>query len=171
MGEPGIGKTRILEELAGEARQVRQGFHGEEVQRAQRGRHDVPVVVRHPESERGALADLDDVAIRTPAGALVPLWTVARAELGRSSATVQRADRKRMLRVTADVDARVANANEIIDGLATSVLPRIVADHPGVGVSLEGQRREQSDFMDLITRGALLGLLAVYALLAIPLRS
>jgi len=153
------------------ARQVRQGFHGEEVQRAQRDRDDVPVMVRYPKSERRSLADLDDAAIRTPAGALVPFWTVATAEVGRGSATVQRADRKRTLRVTADVDARVANANEIIASIESNVLPRIIADHSGVGVSLEGQRREQSDFMDSIVRGGLLGLLAVYALIAIPLRS
>lgn len=153
------------------ARQVRQGFHGEEVQRAQRGRDDVPVMVRYPESERGSLADLDAAAIRTATGALVPFWTVATAEVGRGSATVQRADRKRTLRVTADVDARVANANEIIDSLTANDLPRIIADHPGVGVSLEGQRREQSDFMGTLVSGGLMGLMAVYALIAIPLRS
>ncbi|MHC4452849.1 MAG: efflux RND transporter permease subunit, partial [Planctomycetota bacterium] len=153
------------------ARQVRQGFHGEEIQRAQRGRDDVPVFVRYPESERRSLSDLDDIGIRTPSGALVPFWTVATAELGRGSATVQRADRKRTLRVTADVDPSIANANEIVASLATSVLPRIVADHPGVGFSLEGQQQEQSEFMDRLARGALLGLIVVYALIAIPLRS
>jgi multidrug efflux pump subunit AcrB len=84
---------------------------------------------------------------------------------------IQRADRRRTLRVTADVDASVANANEIVASLAASVLPRILAAHPGVGVKLEGQQREQSEFVDLLARGALLGLVAVYALLAIPLRS
>jgi multidrug efflux pump subunit AcrB len=153
------------------ARQVRQGFHGEEVQRAQRGRDDVPVMVRYPEAERRSLADLDDIAIRTPAGARVPFWTVATAEMGRGSTSVQRADRKRTLRITADVDTRVANANEIVASLAASVLPRIMADHPGVGVAIEGQQREQADFMDVIARGAVLGLVAVYAFLAIPLRS
>jgi multidrug efflux pump subunit AcrB len=153
------------------ARQVRQGFHGEEAQRAQRGRDDVPVVVRYPKAERRSLADLDDIAIRTQAGALVPFWTVAAAEVGRGSAMIQRADRRRTLRVTAGVDASVANANEIVASLAASVLPRILAAHPGVGVKLEGQQREQSEFVDLLARGALLGLVAVYALLAIPLRS
>jgi multidrug efflux pump subunit AcrB len=131
----------------------------------------VPVIVRYPKSERRSLSDLDDIAIRTQTGALVPFWTVATAELGRGSAAVQRADRKRTLRVTADVDPGVANANEIIGSLMSSVLPQIVADHPGVGFSLEGRQREQSDFMDTIARGALLGLMAVYAFIAIPLRS
>ncbi len=47
--------------LAELARQVRQGFHGEEVQRIQRGRDDLPVVVRYPRAERGSLGDLESI--------------------------------------------------------------------------------------------------------------
>ncbi len=38
------------------ARQVRQGFYGEEVQRIQRGRDDIRVMLRYPEEERRSLA-------------------------------------------------------------------------------------------------------------------
>jgi multidrug efflux pump subunit AcrB len=153
------------------ARQVRQGFHGAEAQRARRGRDDVPVVVRYPKDERRSFADLDDMAIRTPAGAEMPLWAVARARLARSPAVIQRADRKRTVRVTAGVDSEVANENEIVASLEASVLPRILADHPGVTYSLEGHQREQAEFIETLQRGFGLALVAVFALLAIPLRS
>jgi multidrug efflux pump subunit AcrB len=48
--------------LADLARQVRQAFYGEEAQRVQRGRDDVRVMVRYPESERRSLGDLDNRA-------------------------------------------------------------------------------------------------------------
>ena len=38
------------------ARQVRQGFYGEEAQRIHRGRDDVKVMVRYPETERRSLS-------------------------------------------------------------------------------------------------------------------
>ncbi len=44
------------------SRQVRQAFYGAEAQRIQRGRDDVRVMVRYPESQRRSLADLDDPA-------------------------------------------------------------------------------------------------------------
>jgi multidrug efflux pump subunit AcrB len=153
------------------ARQVRQGFHGEEAQRAQRGRDDVPIVVRYPERERRSLADLDHVTIRTRSGAELPFWAVATADLARGPATVQRADRKRTIRVTADVDPEVANENEIVASLEATALPRILADHPGVTYTLEGHQRQQADFIETLRRGYAIGLVAVFALLAIPLRS
>jgi multidrug efflux pump subunit AcrB len=153
------------------ARQVRQGFHGEEAQRLQRGRDDVPVMVRYPAADRRSLGDLDEVMIRTPSGAEMPFWAVATADVGRGTATIQRADRKRTLRVTADVDRSVTNANHVVDGLEADVLPQILADHPGVGYTLEGHQREQSDFMATLKRGYLMSLVVVFALLAIPLSS
>ncbi|UCD57531.1 MAG: efflux RND transporter permease subunit, partial [Candidatus Hydrogenedentota bacterium] len=50
------------------ARQVRQGFYGEEAQRIQRGRDDIRVMVRYPESERRSLANIEDMRIRLPDG-------------------------------------------------------------------------------------------------------
>ncbi len=51
------------------ARQVRQGFYGEEAQRIQRGRDDVRVMVRYPRQERRSLGDLETMRVRTPEGA------------------------------------------------------------------------------------------------------
>ncbi len=153
------------------ARQLRQGFHGAEAQRAQRGRDDVPVVVRYPASERRSLADLDAIHIRTPLGGEMPFWAVARARLTRGPAHIERADRKRTIRITAGVDAEVANENAIVASLVASELPRIMARHPGTSYTLEGHQREQAEFMDVLRRGYVLGLIIVFALLAIPLRS
>ena len=45
------------------ARQVRQGFYGDEAQRIQRGRDDIRVMVRYPEDQRKSLADVDNIRI------------------------------------------------------------------------------------------------------------
>ena len=63
------------------ARQVRFAFYGSEAQRIQRGQNDVRVMVRFPESERTSIGNLEDMYIRTPAGAEVPFYSVAQFDL------------------------------------------------------------------------------------------
>jgi multidrug efflux pump subunit AcrB len=153
------------------ARQVRQGFHGEEAQRLQRGRDDVRVMVRYPAAERRSMGDLEQMRIRTPAGAQVPFAALAEAAPGRGYASIQRVDRRRAVNVTADVDQGRANANEVLAALRKDVLPLVLAEHPGVRASFEGEHREQAETFEGLGRGLALALLLVFALLAVPLRS
>lgn len=153
------------------ARQVRQAFYGEEAQRVPRGREDIKVMVRFPEDDRGRLATLEQMRIRTPDGAEVPFSSVAEVEEGRGYATIQRADRRRVVSVTAEVDDAIGNANDILTQLDRTILPQLVSDYPGLGYSLEGEQREQRDTIGALRRGFTIALLVIYALMAIPLRS
>lgn len=153
------------------ARQVRRAFYGEEAQRIQRGRDDVKVMVRYPEHQRRSLADLANLRIRTAEGGEVPFYTVARVERGYGFASIQRTDRRRVIGVTADVDQRFANANQVIADVEQSVLPMLLADYPGLSYALEGEQREQAEGLTALSRSYALALFLIYALLAIPLRS
>jgi len=153
------------------ARQVRQAFYGAEAQRIQRGRDDVRVMVRYPQDERRSLADLDELRIRTRDGGEVPFYAVARAEFGRGYATIKRADRQRVIDVTADVDDTQVSANEVISDLRKGFLPALMRDHPGLSYSLEGEQAEQAESLGALFGNYLFALIAIYALLAIPLRS
>ena len=157
--------------LADLGRQVRQAFYGEEAQRIQRGRDDVKVMVRYPASERRSLGDLEQMRVRTPSGAEVPFAVAAEAEIGRGFASIQRKDRQKVVNVTADVDVKVANANEIIADLEANVLPEILGDHPKVRYSLEGEQREQAETMSGLGDSFLFALMMIYILLAIPFKS
>lgn len=153
------------------ARQVRQAFYGEEAQRIQRGRDDVRIMVRYPESQRRSIGDLENMRVRTRDGGEVPFSVVADVELGRGYASIRRVDRRRAINVTADVDETAGNANDIIADLKESVLPAILADHPGVTYSFEGEQREQQETMKDLARGFFFAILVIYALMAIPFRS
>jgi len=157
--------------LADLARQVRQAFYGEEAQRVQRAREEIKVMVRYPQSERRSLADVENMRIRTPDGSEVPFSTVADVEFGRGYATIQRADRRRVINVTADVDAKTTNANQVLADIGASLLPQLVSDYPGLRYSMEGEQREQRETMGALVRGMLISLLVIYALMAIPLAS
>ncbi|GAB4367676.1 MAG: efflux RND transporter permease subunit [Acidobacteriota bacterium] len=152
-------------------RQVRQAFFGEEAQRIQRGRDDVRVMVRYPESERRSLADLAGMRIRTAAGGEIPFGSVARARIGEGYASITRVDRRRAVNVTAEVDETRGNANEILADLQREFLPELKARFPGLTWSFEGQGREQQDTLRGLLRGFAIALVAIYALMAVPFRS
>ncbi len=73
--------------------------------------------------------------------------------------------------MTADVDVTRNNANIVLADLEQNVLPEILADHPGVRYSLEGQQQEQRETMSGLVRGFAIALMVIYALMAIPFRS
>ena len=153
-------------------RQVRFAFYGAEAQSIQRGRDDVKVMVRYPDSERRSLGDLESMRVRTAGGVAVPFSSVATAEPGRGFSAIMRADRQRVINVVASVDeASGANANQILAAVRETDLPRILADHPRVSYSLEGEQRQQSQTFASLRRGFAIALMVMFMLLAIPLRS
>ena len=125
--------------LANLARQVRQAFYGEEVQRIQRGRDYVRVMVRYTADERQSLSTLNNMRIRTIDGSEVPFQTVASAELGRGFSTIRRADRQRIVNVVADVDRSQLTSNEVLADLRTVAIQEIMQNYPRVAYSLEGE--------------------------------
>ncbi len=151
-------------------RQVRQAFYGEEVQRIQRGRHDVRVMLRYPLEHRRSVDNLDRMWIRTPEGGEVPFRSVADVEEGRGFSTIQRVDRQRVVNVRAAVGMG-ASANEVVADLEATILPEIMASHRGVSYRLSGMLGEQQDSLSGLGQGFGLALLLIYTLLAIPLKS
>ena len=153
------------------ARQVRQAFYGEEVQRIQRGRDDVRVMLRYTEAERQSLGALDNMRIRTQDGSQVPFVTVAEATLGRGYSTIKRADGRRVVNVTADVDRTAITANEVLAQFGNGPIQEIMRDHPRVSYGLEGSQREQGESLGSLVPMFILALFVIYSLLAIPLGS
>ncbi len=152
-------------------RQVRQAFYGEEAQRIQRGRDDIRVMVRYPRDDRRSLGNLENMRIRTPDGGQVPFGQVARLEAAHGLTSIARIDGNRTVDVTAAVDPGVSSAAEIVADLRERVLPDVLADFPGVHHSFEGAQAEQQDTMGALVTGFALALIAIFGLLAIPLRS
>lgn len=153
------------------ARQVRGAFYGAEAMRLQRGRNEVKVMVRYPEEDRRSLKALEDMRIRTPSGGEVPLGQAANIEAGRGFSVINRTDRKRVINVSASVDNKVANAEDILADLTAGILAELTADYPGLTYDLEGEAKERRDSMQSMAKGFALALFVMYALLAIPFKS
>jgi multidrug efflux pump subunit AcrB len=159
--------------LADVSRQARQAFYGDEAQRLQRGRDEVKVMVRYPEAERKSIANLTEMKIRTRDGAEVPFTSVVSFDYGYSDASIQRAERRRAIKVTADIDDAVqgVNANEVVASLTTDVFPVVKERYPGIQFGFQGEQKDQRQSVQEIGQKGLIALLGIYVLLAIPLRS
>ena len=153
------------------ARQVRAAFFGSEALRVLRGREDMRVYVRLPEEERNSLADIDRYVVRTPAGTEVPLGQVADAHFTRSSTAIHTVDGQRVITVTANVDSRVANAQQVNATLESEILEPMAAEHPGFGYDFGGEQRQQRQIVGALSGSLIVVFMIMFALLAIPFGS
>ena len=152
------------------ARQVRQAFFGEEIQKIQRDRDEVRVMLRYPLEDRQSVAALEDMMIRTADGRAVPFTSVAEAKIAQSMPRIERIDRNRAVEVSADADKEVADLDAIRADLS-DWMPSVLAQYPGMNFSFEGEAREERENSSSITVGMCLIVFGIYAMLAIPFRS
>lgn len=157
--------------LSDVARQVRQAFYGAEAQRIPRGREDVRVMVRYPESERKSLADLRNMYLRAPDGTEVPFDSVATYRIEAGYQKIERLDRMRTLEVRADVRPGEANPGEVVAAVIRDYLPEWQAKYPGLTVDLDGELREQAEFSQAFFKFFGMSMLVIYGLMAIAFRS
>ncbi len=153
------------------ARQVRGAFYGVEALRQQRGRDEVKVMVRLPESERRSSFTIEQLVLLTGQGGEIPLAEAADIEQGRAYTEIKRHEGRRVMAVTAAVDGQITNANTIIGEVLAHDMETLQAKYPGLTYSLEGEQSSQRESLSAMADGFVLVLLLIYGLLAIPFRS
>jgi len=177
-----LGKRQLLFELtdAGRAagltpndiaRQVRQTFFGDEVQRIQRGREEVRVYVRYPESARQSLQALELMRVRLADGTSVPLYTVAETSESRAYSSINRINGRRVVTVTADIDEAISTPAIANEQLVSRVFPELNTEYPGLTWAQAGSSREQSEELANLGQAFIIVLLVIFALVATQLRS
>ncbi|HEY7772172.1 MAG TPA: efflux RND transporter permease subunit [Marinagarivorans sp.] len=152
------------------AKQVRQGFYGEEIQRIPRAKEDVRVMLRYSSAERSSLDSLDEMRVRTADGREIPLATVADVKLVPGASTIRRADRKRNIAITAEVEEGV-DASMIVDQMLRDYEPQWKREYSGFNLSLDGSLRAQARFGENFRDNFLKAFFVVLAVFAIAFRS
>ncbi len=160
----GLGQVEL-------ARQVRQAFFGAEIQRVQRGRHEVRVYVRFPAETRVTLDSLRSMWIDVPGRGKVPFDVVGEAVERTGVSVINRFNRQRVVNVLADVDKTRVEPGVIYREIVREILPGILERHPGVSHRLAGQAEQQAETTATLSLGFIAILILIYAALAVPLRS
>lgn len=160
----GLGQVEL-------ARQVRQAFFGAEVQRIQRGRHEVRVYVRLPAAHRESLDALHSLWIDVPGRGKVPFDVVGEARERTGVSEINRFDRQRVVNVIADVDKLRVEPGKVNTEIVRKLLPPILERHPGISHRLAGEAEQQAKTTGSLGLGFVAVLIMIYAALAVPLRS
>lgn len=153
------------------ARQLRQGFYGEEAVRIQRGRDDIKVMVRYSEKERRSISGIEEMRIRTNEGQEIPIEEVADIKAGRAYSVIRRVDRKRVITVISDLDESIGNSSKIVADLNEKFLQRLIERYPGLSYDLEGQEKRTRESLDSLKKGFTLALMGIFLLLASQFKS
>ncbi|GGP42024.1 acriflavin resistance protein [Shewanella saliphila] len=151
--------------------QVLQSFGGGVVQRFQRGKDEVKVRVRYPDEDRQTIADVKLANVRTSDGTIVPLSHVADIFNDYQPSSITRIDSQRAVYISAVLDKDKIASNELVSQLQQSLVPQLEVQYPGVSFNFAGEAEQQAETTSSIGSMFVLALIAIYALLAIPLKS
>ncbi|WP_341663970.1 efflux RND transporter permease subunit [Vibrio sp.] len=151
--------------------QVGVSFYGGEAQRMIREGEEVKVMVRYPQLTRKAFASLRYALITTPDGQKVMLGDVVDIVQQPGVSSIRREGGFRSVYVYGSIDEELVEPDEVVDRVNESILPNILSQYSGVKSQLGGSIEEQQAQQDEQIIFFVAGMIIVYILLAVPLKS
>ncbi len=158
------------------ARQVRAAYYGVEAKRFQRGEEEVKIMVSLPPDERNQILNLEALRIKSPvtngnSSGYIPLGQLVDIEKSRSYTRINRTNQNRIINITGNVNATLANANETLLELKNVHLPKIAEKYSGLDYSFEGESETQKESLGFLGFTYIFIMLAIWGLLALVFRS
>ena len=157
----------LTDEELGE--QLRGAFFGSLALRLLRGTNEIEVRVKLPEEQREDIHHMEDLIIRTPSGAEVPLLDVADVEKKVAFEEINRRDGRRAVNVSMDIEPKRA-INQVIAAVRNEALPQLRDDYPGITWTFEGSDAEMRRATSALWGYFGLALALIYSLLAVAFR-
>ncbi|QZE15518.1 efflux RND transporter permease subunit [Halosquirtibacter laminarini] len=124
--------------------QVRQSFYGGLSQRIQNGRDEIWFYVRYPLESRRSVGQLEKMMIRTPKG-MYPLSEIAEMDIQRGLTSINHFNGKMEIRIDAYMVNEKESVPPIIEKIENQILPKILANHPGVSYMHQGQIKDAKE--------------------------
>lgn len=152
------------------AQQLRGAYYGSTALQFQSGNESYEIDVRLSDEDRGGFDSLDSFLINAPSGAQIPLSAVADVEERRGDAMIRRIDGNRSITVTASVSG-TTNAAEVSADSFANMVPVLLEKYPGLSIGSSGASEQAAETGASMGRGFMLGLFAVYLLLAFQFRN
>lgn len=153
------------------SKQLLQAFSGEIVQRFQRGKDEVKVRVRYPQEARQDIDDILQARIRTPNGNIVPLSILANIHSDYQQNEITRIGGLPSVYVSASTDKDIISPSELVQQLERDLVPSLMNKFPDLSIHFAGEAEEQAETAGSMGNLFIIAMLAIYILLAVPLRS
>ena len=148
------------------AQQLRAAYQGIKVDEIYRGREAYEITVRLDTDPDEALDDFLQLSLFNNQGVDIPLDAIADVTDEREFSTITRVDHQRTVTVSGDIDADIANTNEVISDTRKRFLGALLQRYPQISVSLEGEVKNSQETNASVLSGFVLGVIGVYFLLA-----
>jgi len=158
-------------DLANIANQVGASFYGGEAQRVIRNGEEVRVMVRYPKLTREAFSSLKHTVVTTPTGREVLLGDVVELTETPGISYIRREGGYRTVYVYGSIDEEQIEPGEVVKQVKENLLPQLKEEYPSVKSELGGaieEQQAQANEQMLFFAG---GMILVYILLAVPLKS
>jgi len=157
--------------LADIASQVRYSFYGLEAQRILRNSEEVKVMVRYPLEQRSSVGHVEDVLIKAPNGAELPLSELAVIKIQDGVTRIRRENGNRTINVWGSVDAEQVEPFKVAEDIRDNFIPELLKDFPQVNSQVSGNIQDEMDSAKDQFRNFAISLMVIFSLLAIPLKS
>ncbi|TMP39782.1 acriflavin resistance protein [Pseudoalteromonas citrea] len=151
--------------------QVGASFYGGEAQRVIRNGEEVRVMVRYPRLTREAYSSLKHTVITTPQGKEVVLGDVVDLIEKPGISYIRREEGYRTVYVYGNIDEEAIEPTAVTKRIDEVILPELLKSFPTVKTKLSGAVEEQQAQANEQIVFFVIGMLLVYILLAIPLKS
>lgn len=153
------------------ARQIRQAYFGEEVQRIVKGQDEVKIWLRYPLTDRSSLEQLDRMQIRSATGQLYPLRELAEFDIQRGVTQIKRFNGAREIEVSAEFTNPSENAVPVNQEIAREFLPKLKAQFPSVVIAQGGAGKFAKKTVASVNKFLPLSILLMFLLISLNFRS
>ena len=136
-----------------------------------RNGEELKVMVRYPEQERQNFSSLRYALIKTRDGQDVMLGDIADLAEKPGISYIRREGGYRSVYVYGSIDEQLVEPSAVNKTISDDVLPAVLKNFPGVKTELGGDIKEQQDQANEQVMFFFAGMLIVYILLAVPLKS
>ena len=127
-------------------------------------------MVRLPKKQRETFNTLEKMKIRTPGGAEVPLFTVARIDFVQAPTYIERNDKAEVIRIGGEPTDRTVDLVRIADSLKPQ-LRQLLRGSEDLQFVFKGAVAEAEETKKRLIIGSIAMMFALFALLAIPFQS
>lgn len=151
--------------IAEVGRQLRTALDGQLLQIFYDSDEEIEVRIMLPENERKFQSILETLPIITAGGQRLLLSNVVSLSSQQGLELLRHTDSKLGVHITAEVNAKKTNANEVLKKLQQTVIPDILKDY-GLQVTYKGRAEEERETGGDMKQGGVLALVMIYIILA-----
>jgi len=154
-------------DLATAATHIRAAFDGLRISTLKRGKEEVDVTIRYPESAQRDTDTLMHLEIPNLRGGLVPLFRVAHIDKQPGTSSIRHKDGNRVINVSAEVDHKLLTSKELNAQVSAAQAQWLGDDSSSVNVHLGGEEERSKESVRGLIFSFVFALLGIFVILAI----